>query len=208
MTAAEDRLADAEPILLETIKLKDGVYYNLRRHSERIKAAYRVALRRAPDFALQDVLPEPNGPGLYRVRISYPCGSTAKVEVLPYSFPKLKSLKLICDETLEYSHKYLDRSPLAALKDSCGADDFVITRNGSLTDSSIANVVLENKEGFFTPKLYLLGGVKRSFLLDARRISVRDIGPDDLKNYQKLYFINAMIDLEDDVSVPTEAIVR
>ncbi|MDR2404967.1 MAG: hypothetical protein LBE27_01180, partial [Deltaproteobacteria bacterium] len=47
----------------------------------------------------------------------------------------------------------------------------------------------------------LLKGVKRQSLLDKGIISKRRITPDNLGDFQKVFFINAMIDLEDDISV-------
>jgi 4-amino-4-deoxychorismate lyase len=196
--------------LLETIKLNHGGYFNLAYHEERIKWAYRELYDTKPDFYLEEVLPiDPPREGLYRVRLTYPGDPLPTVELIPYVFPNITSLRLIASDEVSYSHKYLDRLPLMTLKEKAkvqGDSDFILVIDGSLTDTSFSNVVLENKEGFFTPDKFLLPGTKREGLIAKKRVRERRIGPEDLRDYDRLYLINAIIDLEDNVSVPIDKI--
>ncbi|MDR2461430.1 MAG: hypothetical protein LBE38_11755 [Deltaproteobacteria bacterium] len=206
MTAKTTPHKKGEPFLLETLKLKGGKYYNVPQHMGRIERAYAELLGSKPDFELKVILPPPPDDGFYRVRVPYPNKTGIKVEIIPYSFPKVKTLKIVYNEDLEYSFKYLDRGGLAKIKEGIKEDDFVICRKGSLTDTSVSNVVLENEEGYYTPLGFLLDGVKRNLLIESGKVKVCPIGPGDVKKYRKLYFINAMIDLEDNISVLTENI--
>ncbi|MDR1039940.1 MAG: hypothetical protein LBR80_07190 [Deltaproteobacteria bacterium] len=207
MTDADGR--DRGPqCFLETVKLQGRRYRLLDLHQARFERTWRVAFGEAPGFRLSDSLPEPPDDGLYRARAVYPGPDGIPVWTLwPYVFPRLETLRLARDTGVDYSSKLLDRSALDAIKASCGATDFILVRDGGLTDSSIANLVFEGDGGFFTPDGCLLAGVKRESLLASGRIRERFIGPESLGLYRKVYFVNAMIDLEDDVSVPTDRIL-
>jgi 4-amino-4-deoxychorismate lyase len=190
------------PLFLETIKLQGGSYRLLDLHQRRLERAWSARFGEPPGFLLEEHLPKPPGPGLFRARAVYPGPLGPPVATLhPYSFPSPSTLKLTEDPGISYSDKLLDRKAIDDLKASCGASDFILVRNGSLTDSSIANLVFEAEDGLFTPDECLLAGVKRESLLASGRVKACRIGPESLPRYSKAYFVNAMIDLEDDVSV-------
>ncbi|MDR2198210.1 MAG: aminotransferase class IV [Deltaproteobacteria bacterium] len=189
-----------EPIFLESVKAKDGVYFNLELHEKRIYRSFG-SLGRKPDFSLSKILPEPPSRGLFKARVLYPA-DPPRTTIEPYGFPRLDSLALMEDDGMEYPLKFLDRSRIRRLKESCPASDFILCVKGFVTDSSIANLVFENGDGLFTPATFLLPGTKREFLLRRGVAREAEIRKEDLKNYSKAYFINAMIDIEDDVSVP------
>ncbi|MDR2350593.1 MAG: aminotransferase class IV [Deltaproteobacteria bacterium] len=199
--------------LLETIKLKNGGYFNLSFHEERIERAYREIYGCKPDFILEEVLPiAPPREGIFRVRLKYPGNPIPTVEIIPYVFPSPESLKLVQDPDIVYDHKYGNRDKLNSLRDKVreehGVSDFLLASNGFVTDTSISNVVFETREGeFVTPDTCLLPGTKRSFLLAKKTVRERPVRPRDIHGHKKLYFINAMIDIEDDVSVPVEKII-
>ena len=93
------------------------------------------------------------------------------------------------------------------LKKKGECDDILIIKNGLITDTSFTNIVLENEDGLFTPTSYLLEGTKRRALLETGRIKETIVKPEDLGNYSKLYLINAMITLEDNISIPTSSVI-
>lgn len=120
---------------------------------------------------------------------------------------RARTLKLI-EASPNYSFKYTDRQELNALlakKD--GHDEILITRNGLITDTSYSNVVLRQGDLLFTPATPLLNGTKRQKLLQEGIIRERDIHRDALPEYDRLYLINAMLDMEDEVSLPTHHIL-
>ena len=82
-------------------------------------------------------------------------------------------------------------------------DDIIFIKNGFVTDSLSANLVFENENGLFTPKTYLLAGTKRALLLEKGIIQEIDISKNDIAFYQKIRFINAMMDLEDGIAMDT-----
>lgn len=96
---------------------------------------------------------------------------------------------------VDYGYKYADRSGLNELLRSAGSDDVIIVKNGLVTDSAIANLVFESPQGLFTPRVPLLEGVQRAHLLQQNVIMPIDIRVDDLRRYEKVHFINAMVPL-------------
>ncbi|MDR2422640.1 MAG: aminotransferase class IV [Deltaproteobacteria bacterium] len=193
------------PVFLETIKWDGSAYRNLPLHEERLKRTFRKYFRRDPGFRLAEALPANPGPGLIRTRLVYSEDSQS-VATLPYVFPAIQNAALI-DSDVYYGEKFLDRESLNALKAKTRADEIIIVKEGLLTDSSIANLVFAGRDGqLYTPEPPLLFGVKRAALLRAGKVRTRAIRPCDLREFEWLSFVNAMIDLEDEIRIPTQAI--
>ena len=191
----------------EVIKVLDGTFHNLSLHKERMKRTSETFYQCSINTSLEKIeVPKEFEHGLVKCRISY----SNKIETIEYShynFRNIKRLRLIKSDTIDYSFKYEDREKLNSLldqKEDC--DDILIIKNGFITDTSFSNVVLENESGLYTPSTYLLAGTKRSKLLNNGVIKEIKIQEEDLKNYSKLYLINAMIDIEDDVSIDISSI--
>ena len=75
-----------------------------------------------------------------------------------------------------------------------------------MTDTSFTNVVFESDKGLFTPSTYLLPGTKRQTLLKERVIKEKVIRIEDIEDYRKLYLINAMMGIEDNISIPISSL--
>jgi len=69
-------------------------------------------------------------------------------------------------------------------------------------------VVLSDGIGYYTPNTYLLNGTCRQRLIAEGKVIPIDISVDDLFSFKELFLINAMLDLEDKVTVPVCNIVR
>jgi 4-amino-4-deoxychorismate lyase len=79
-----------------------------------------------------------------------------------------------------------------------GTDDVIIVRKGAVTDSSYCNLVFEDADGnLFTPSDALLSGTCRQRLLDEGIIREKTITLANLHEYEYVYFINAMMGLDD-----------
>ena len=76
-----------------------------------------------------------------------------------------------------------------------GSDEVLIVKDGLITDVSIGNVALHDGVEWFTPRKPLLAGTMRRRLLEEGRIKERDIRPTELRHYERLSIINAMLDL-------------
>lgn len=191
----------------EAIKLKDGVFYNLEYHQDRVDRTYSQFS--IPRFELSNLLkdiPESTKIGLIKCRVEYG-DNINKVEYLPYSFRNIRTVALVSDNTIEYSYKYADRNQLNQLLSSTGCDEMIIVKNGLITDASAFNLVFESADGLYTPIDCLLKGTKRQILLDNQTIEEVRITANDFLKYNKVYFINAMVDLEDNICIPTANII-
>jgi 4-amino-4-deoxychorismate lyase len=143
--------------------------------------------------------------GVFKCRVIYGT-NIERIELVPYSIPRITRMKLVFTDTIEYSRKFLDRSELGRLFDArFGADDIIIVKRGYCTDASFSNIALFDGVRWYTPGRPLLPGTKRQKLLDEGIITEAEIAPSDLKLFQRLSCINAMLDL-DEVSVPVSAI--
>ncbi|MDR1109512.1 MAG: aminotransferase class IV [Deltaproteobacteria bacterium] len=197
----------AGPVFLESIRLLDGAYQDLFWHQKRILRTCRAFFGQPPGFDLEAVLPvPPTETGLFKARLLYSLETTT-VEIKPYVIKAVYSLELVEGKDLAYGHKFLDRSAIDSLKAKSRADDIIVVQGGLLTDTSIANLVLESGEGLFTPERCLLPGVKRDKLMSAGVLRARAIRVQDLGQYSRIWLINAMIDLEDRVGIGTGDVI-
>ena len=116
---------------------------------------------------------------------------------------KIKYLKIVKDNNIDYFYKYFDRSNINKLlysKDKFFAHkyfDIIIIKNNKITDFSYGNLCFFDSSKWITPKSPLLKGTKRQYLLDNNFIIEKDMNILDIKNFERISLINAMIDLGD-----------
>lgn len=194
------------PRFIESIRVCDGKFCSLEWHLRRMRQT--IAYWQYPlDLSILSwQVPEELGSGIFKCRIVYD-SKIREITYSPYQPRIIRSLKLVDGDALDYAFKYEDRSAimrLLQLKESC--DDILITKGGYITDTSYSNVVLENSEGLFVPHTFLLNGTRRQRLLSEGIVRERAIRPSDLGQYHRLYLINALIGLEEDVSLPLSAV--
>lgn len=189
--------------LLETIKIKNNSLCNLSYHNERVNNSRRQLFGIAENWLLQNIisLDGISFNQMYKCRFVYG-KNIGPVEIIPYFLPKIKSLRIIEDNEIEYSFKYSNRSNLEKVKlQSDGADDVLIVKNGNITDITFANIVFFDGNKWITPSTPLLNGIKRQYYLDQGIISEADITVKDLKFFKKARIINAMIDLNESYDI-------
>lgn len=182
----------------EAIKVRDGVFFNLDLHRARMNRTAMHHFGRGVTLDLvHDMVPAELRTGLVKCRVVYG-KQVERVEFTPYAFRAIRSVALVHDDAIEYTFKSTDRSRLDSLRREAGTDDIIIIKNGLVTDSSFANIVLEFPDGtLHTPSTPLLAGTKRERLLRDGIIAEREIREADLRAAAKIYMINAMIDLKD-----------
>lgn len=139
--------------------------------------------------------------GLFKCRLVYGKDGVEEIEFTPYSPRQITTVELIMADDIEYDYKYTDRSYLNKLLKQSQCDDIIIIKNGMVTDASATNLVFESSEELFTPDSCLPPGTKRQFLLDKGIIRQKHITADDLQSYDCIRFINAMVDLEDNICI-------
>jgi len=175
----------------ETIKCDDYEVYNLDYHNKRVSNTVAMNLN------LQEYIYAPSNK-LLRCKLIYDDSGVLEVNYFPYKKREIKSFKLVFDDTIDYSKKYLDRTYLDKLsekKDEC--DEIIIIKNDLVSDTSIANIAIYDGSVWMTPKTPLLYGTTRDRLLNEQVLIEKDITVEMLKNSKKLALMNAMIDFDE-----------
>ncbi|WP_421715282.1 aminotransferase class IV family protein [Arcobacter arenosus] len=174
----------------ETIKCEDYEILNLHFHENRVAKTVGLNLN------LQDYIYPPSNK-LLRCKLIYDENEVINVEFFEYKKREIKSFKLLFDDGIDYSKKFLDRSCIDKLfleKES--ANEIMIFKNGFLTDTSIANIAIFDGDNWLTPKKPLLEGTTRNRLLENKDIIESNIDLNMLKNAKKIALMNAMIDFD------------
>jgi len=195
--------------LVESLKLKDGVIWNLGYHQKRMDHAREELFPGLVQINLSGEIsiPENCRFGIFKVRIVYG-QSIEKIEFEPYQYRIIQSLKVVHHESIDYHLKYTNRQILQELFAKRGiCDDIIVVKNGWVSDSFAANLLFFDGEKWFTPSTPLLKGTKRQFLLDQKIISEKEIREEDIFSYPKVGLINAMVDFEEMPVVLVEKIV-
>lgn len=192
-------------LLVESIRSEDGKLLNISLHNERMIRSLSglFGLKSAIDLEKLITIPEKTKKGVFKCRVEYD-SEIRKVEFIPYIIKCVSSLKIVENNTIEYTYKFADRKQIAELFSKRErADDILIIRNGMVTDTSYANVVFRDHNGnWVTPSTFLLPGTRRASLLGSGEIKESVITYRDINKYTKVKLINAMIGLDDTVGIP------
>ncbi|MBV5277445.1 MAG: aminotransferase class IV [Campylobacteraceae bacterium] len=173
----------------ETIKSMDGELQNIRFHQKRFDKT-RAELYGAFDSITLSSLLSPPKAFTCKVRVEY-AEEILKIEYIPYP-PRTINSFYVVESSIEYTHKLCDRVALNALLKE-GYDDIIITKNGLLCDTSIANIALHIDGVWLTPNKPLLEGTTRSRLLESGFLSVEDLDSEAIQKADKFAIMNALI---------------
>ncbi|MDT3740487.1 MAG: aminotransferase class IV [Candidatus Kapabacteria bacterium] len=183
-------------LFIESIKVFNGIIYNLALHQERVNRTLSEFYPNTKIDLSEIIIFPMYGQGLYKLRIIY-SDKIEKYEFLSYKIYETKTLKIVQADNLKYDFKYLERTAINRLFSARGeCDEILIVRNGLITDTSYCNVVLDDGNKLYTPANPLLRGTKREQLLREKRIEPLEILVDDLVDFKRVILINAMIELE------------
>ncbi|AXX88150.1 branched-chain amino acid aminotransferase, possible 4-amino-4-deoxychorismate lyase PabC [Malaciobacter marinus] len=174
----------------ETIKCEDYEVFNLSYHNK------RIAKTIARNFDLSEYI-SPLNEKLLRCKVIYNSDEIIDIKYFEYKKKEIKNFKIIKNDKIEYSKKYLNRDSLNKLfeqKESC--DEIMIFKNSLLTDTSIANIAIFYDNSWITPKKPLLNGTTRQRYINSGFIKEADITLAMLKNAKKIALLNAMIDFD------------
>jgi 4-amino-4-deoxychorismate lyase len=194
-------------LLLESIYLKDGVFRNLGYHEARMRNTSTMLFGKYA-INLKEFLSQVANPtyGLFKTRVIYDT-AIRNIEFVQYEPRLVRLLKLIHDNDISYTHKFLDRSHLENLFAQRGAaDDLLIVKNGNFTDTFYANLIFKKENRWFTPTTFLLKGTMRQSLLDTGLIEETSINVSNYNQFQCLKLINSMVGM-DGPEIPISSIV-
>jgi len=172
----------------ETIKLENGVFYNLDLHEQRIYKTIKVRLN------LASILIAPKILGNVKCKVIYDKSGILDVQYLEYKKRKVQSFKAIFCDDISYDYKFLDRSKIDKLfKQKKDCDEILIFKNSFLSDTSIANIAVKYANIWYTPRLALFEGITRARLLKEGKLQEKDLNLDFIKKAESLALMNAMI---------------
>jgi 4-amino-4-deoxychorismate lyase len=181
---------------IEAIKLMDGEFYRLKYHQQRMGMAFKLFYPEIPVIDLEAYLQNITIPekGIYKCRIVYDF-EIRQVEFIPYQFRTIQTLKPIEIDIESTVYKSGDRTAMnQAFAQRGEYDDVLLVRNGLLTDTSYSNIALFNGQEWMTPRVPLIYGTQRAYLIENKMIIEEDIPVETLRNYQKIRLFNAMIE--------------
>ena len=195
--------------LFETIQILNGKAQNLAWHQDRMDRSHQVLFHSRNKRKLNEIVlvPDEFRQGTVKCRFMYNQSSYA-LEFSAYEPRKIRSLKLVKGDHLEYSLKYTDRSDIHKLletKEEC--DDILIMKHGLISDTSYTNVVFYDGKKWVSPAKPLLEGTCRNRLLAEKKIITGDITPGDLENYSYFRLINSMLLFEQQENLAMDSII-
>lgn len=184
--------------LIESIKVLNGALLNLSYHEERMQWSLSQLFNRKEPVNLSTLIEREGIPpkGCYKCRVEYD-DAFAAVSFTPYEVRPVRTVKIVEDDEISYAYKFADRSVINRLFDMRGdCDDVLIVRRGLVTDCSYSNVVFRKGDDWYTPDTPLLEGTMRAKLIRENRISVREIRKENVRSFDSLKIINAMLEFE------------
>ncbi len=196
-------------MLLETLQLRNGLWQNLPWHQARLNRSGRETFGWQTDPNMAEYLAVPPGHerGIFRGRLLADASGVVSVTVTPYIPKLIKRLALAERPDLMYPHKWADRRAFAALlAQHPAADEVIITHNGYLTDTTIANIALFDGTRWFTPACPLLPGTKRAQIVSAGQLTEATIHVRDLPDFQSVCLINVFRELSHEAAIPVAMI--
>ncbi|MGE7906487.1 aminodeoxychorismate synthase component I [Peribacillus sp. NPDC094092] len=190
--------------LLESLKLKDGEYYLLNDHIDRMKQSANYFDYRFSESSLRDRLQkyaELNHGTLQKVRVLL--NENGEIEVSGQAIKPLDSeFAAILAETPISSanpflfHKTTNRDVYEGfqLNNPDFQDVLLWNEEGFITEFTNGNVVVKINGDLYTPPVDsgLLAGTFRQDLIRKKEIKEKPISKDDLNNAEEIWFINSV----------------
>lgn len=192
---------------VETIRIKDGIAMNMKYHLKRLNRTrenFWPGCRKIEANELIKNIPSSNF--LQKLRVTYNENIITR-DISPYIRKNIETLAIVESNTVDYTWKSTNREVLTLLRAQAPsyADEVIIIKNGYVTDTSYTNICFFDGKEWFTPDTPLLRGTMRKFLLDKGVIRETKIQKTDIRHFQKVSLINAMMELGE-IIIPTENI--
>jgi para-aminobenzoate synthetase component I len=208
-----------EPLLMETMCLRNGQLERIAEHQERTARSGIACFGKVPEWNWGHVfstLSEASKAERVRVRLRY-TSRNWELETFPYTLRRPDRLFVEDIGGLSYPHKHADRSGLDALRSSCakkhGLDagdlswDLLLVRGDEILETSYTAVILEIDGLLWTPEHPMLPSTRIASLLRNSIVRPRRLLLKHLALASKLCLVNAMVGLEDAVTIAPNAVV-
>ena len=147
----------------------------------------------------------------YRLTLEYSLAGLSAIRFVPYCKRTIRALRpILLPDGFEYSYKYTDRSFFDRMKAELASEEepLFVRPDGTITDTSFTNVLIETESDYLTPTRPLLKGIQREGLLRAGLIAeADDLTLSTLRSKAKsILLINALLPLEEALRLPPEAL--
>ncbi|HRY32031.1 MAG TPA: aminotransferase class IV [Bacteroidales bacterium] len=185
-------------LLFESIRIENRQILNLSAHLDRMESSREKLWNIREKIDIDCIrMPDQIDREIWKCRIEYDT-AIRNISFTPYRKKRISKVRMIEANHIRYDFKYADRRDFDKLfRDNPGFDEFLITRNGFLTDSTFTNLALFDGINWHTPLHCLLKGCRRRSLIEQGMLSVAPIHRNDLKQFTRISLINAMLDLEE-----------
>lgn len=195
---------------LETIRILDSVPQHIDWHQRRVDATLRYFYpvhHHSWDLASCIDVPLEFQSGVVQCRIIYDA-HLFSIHYFHYPPGSIKSLKLVeAPPGIDYRYKYADRKILEDLYMQRGnADDILITKDGWITDTSIANISFQSHGRWYTPSIPLLAGTTWKRLVSSGILITCPVHSTQLKKFEVFNLFNAMNNWEEANGIPIQNI--
>ena len=195
---------------IETICYEKGDFQHIGLHNERCNRTRRHFFGALPDVDLHSDLHMPEHLKNKTVKCKVTYGRTVtSIGYTSYQIRPVNSLRIIRDDTIEYSFKYADRTILNLLFELRGqCDDILIVKNGFITDTSYANIIFQKDKRWYSPINPLLHGTRLDNYIRKGCILPAQIRQEDLPGFSEARIINAMISIDSSPIIPIQNLIR
>lgn len=185
--------------LVETIRFENGQLHLLDLHQERFDRSRLELFGTIEPQSLLSLIAIPDSVDptkVYKVRVLY-SNVVETVEWHEYMMKPIRSFRIVTDNDIDYHLKSSERSRIDSLSQQAhDTDSIIIVKNGMITDSAYANILLREQDRWITPSTPLLKGVMREHLLRSGTITEEPITVDQLSRFSDIKLINAMIPMD------------
>ena len=215
----------ASPSFIETFMLRGGELIAGKLHRERMLRTLRKQGAETSSTFLQSLLSTSPWQEVeaylteqqilpattYRLTLEYSLAGLSAIRLVPYCKRTIRALRpLPLPDGFDYSYKYADRSFFEQMKAELADDEepLFVRPDGTITDTSFTNVLIETEAGYLTPTRPLLRGTQREGLLQAGLITeADDLTLSTLRSKAKsILLINALLPLEEALRLPPKAL--
>lgn len=188
-------------MFLETIKVANGEFLNLDFHQWRINWTLKELNINNNINLINYISQEFNldKNKIYRCRILYQ-KDILEIQFIEYFEKNIKNIVLLNGENLNYKYKFSNRSQIELLKQNIynsAIDEVLFYKNGFITDFSIGNIAIKNKNIWITPKEPILRGTTRERFLRKNELVETDILKSDfinlVKNGSEIAILNSLV---------------
>jgi para-aminobenzoate synthetase/4-amino-4-deoxychorismate lyase len=183
----------AEFQLFESMLLEDGEYFLLARHLERLRGSAEYLGFVFPGEEINLVLSGvANDSGAFKVRLVLWKDGKIETQISRIKNADLVKHIALAREPVDSSDRFLYHK--TTLRDYYSEDVIFWNERGEITESRIANVVVEMEGQLFTPPVTsgLLAGTFRDQLLAEGRIKERVITIEELQKAKEFFLINSV----------------